>query len=53
LKRHAEELHSRVEVPKKRKEVAEDSYEDSANKVNGFGKISLMLGYIMCLRSLV
>lgn len=53
LKRHVEEMHNRMEVPKKWKEVAEGSYENSANKVNGFSNISLMLGYIMCLRSLV
>jgi hypothetical protein len=47
LKRHAEEMHNHMEVPKKRKEVAEDSYENSVNKVNGFSKISLMLG-ILC-----
>jgi len=42
-----------MEVSKKRKEVAEDSYEKSVNKVNGFSKISLMLSYIICLQSLL
>lgn len=53
LKRHVEEMHNRMEMSKKCKEVAEDSYENSLNKVSSFSKISLMLGYIMCLQCLV
>jgi Ca2+/H+ antiporter len=53
LKRHAEEMHNRMEVSKKQKEVEEDGYENSVNKVNCFSKISLLLGYIMCLQSLM
>lgn len=53
LKRHPEDMHNHMEMSKKRKEVAEDSYENSVNKVSSFSKISLMLGYIMCLQSLV
>jgi len=53
LKRHMEDMHNRTEMSKKQNEVAEDSYENSVNKVSGSSKISLMLGYIMCLQSLV
>lgn len=53
LKRHAEEMHSHMEMLTKRKEVAEDSYENGVNKVSNFSKISLMLGYVLCLQSLV
>ena len=48
LKGHAEEMHKRIEVSKKRKEVAVDSCENSVNKVIGLSKINLRLGYIMC-----